>query len=62
MKMKRACKKCQTIFEGSKCPNCDSQEFTEGWKGRVVILDPKGSEIAKKLKFDKKGSYAIKTR
>jgi len=58
----RACKVCNVIFEGEKCPNCDSKEYTEGFKGRTVILDPEKSEIAKKLNITTKGNFAIKTR
>ncbi len=59
----KACRKCRTIYEGKdKCPNCESKEFTENFKGRVIILDPEKSEIAKNLKLTKKGDFAIKTR
>lgn len=58
----RACKLCNRIHESDKCPECDSKEFTEGFKGRIVILDPEKSEIAQKLNFKNKGSFAIKTR
>jgi len=59
--MKRACKQCNMVFEGTRCPNCDSIEHSESWKGRVVILNPEKSEIADKLKIRKQGTYAIKT-
>lgn len=59
---KKACKNCKIIFEGDKCPKCGSQDSTESWKGRVMILNPAESEIAKKLKINKKGTYAIKTK
>jgi DNA-directed RNA polymerase subunit E" len=58
--MKKACKNCKMIYEGAKCPNCGSQEYTESSKGRVIILNPQESEIAKNLKISNKGSYAIK--
>ena len=58
----KACKKCNMIYEGNHCPNCESKESTEGFKGRVVILNPEKSEIAKKLKISKPGSFAIKTK
>lgn len=60
--MKKACKQCKLIYTGEKCPNCDSKETTEDWKGRVVIINPENSEIAKKLKIKKPGIYAIKTK
>ncbi len=59
----KACKICNTIFEsGEKCPECGSKEYTESFKGRIVILNPEKSEIATKLNLRKKGNFAIKTR
>lgn len=59
----KACKICKTIYEeGDKCPNCDSRESTESFKGRVVILDHSKSEIAKKLNLNSEGNFALKTR
>jgi len=59
----KACKICNTIYEeGEKCPNCDSKESTESFKGRVIILNPEKSEIAQKLNIKNKGNFAIKTR
>jgi DNA-directed RNA polymerase subunit E" len=60
--MRKACKKCKIIFSGEKCPICNNIDFTESWKGRVIILNAKESEIAKKLKIEKEGEYAIKTK
>ena len=59
---KRACKICKAIYEGDKCPLCGSQEYTEDYKGRVMIFDAETSEIAKKTNLKKSGLYAIKTR
>ena len=50
------------IYEGDKCPGCGSSEFTESWKGRVIIINPEQSQIAKKMKINKKGVHAIKTK
>jgi len=58
----KACKICNKIYEGEKCPECDSRESTDNFKGRIIILDPEKSEIAPKLKLKKKGEYAIKTK
>jgi len=58
----KACKICSTIYEGEKCPKCESRESTEGFKGRIVVLNPEKSEIAPKLKLKDKGNFAIKTR
>ena len=58
----KACKECRTIFEGDKCPKCSSQSFSDSWKGRVVVMNPEQSDVAKKLKIEEKGTFAIKTR
>lgn len=58
----KVCKQCNRIYEGEKCPSCGSQEYGEEIKGRVIILDEQNSEIAKKLKIEKKGEYAIKSK
>ena len=59
----KACKICNTIYdEGDKCPKCGSKESTDSFKGRVVVMDPEKSEIAKKLNMKEKGNFAIKTR
>lgn len=62
MVKQKACKICNSIFEGEKCIHCDSKESTEGFKGRIQILNPEKSEIAKKLNIKNKGNFAIKTR
>lgn len=59
----KACKLCNTIYEtGDKCPNCGSKDFTDSFKGRIVVMNPENSEIAKKLNLTNKGNFAIKTR
>lgn len=58
----RACKICNTLHENEKCPACDSREYTDSFKGRIVVLNPEKSEIAQKLKLKNKGNFAIKTR
>ncbi len=62
MPKQKACKICNTIYEGDKCSKCESKESTESFKGRIVILDAEKSEIAKKLDIKDKGNFAIKTR
>lgn len=63
MSKQKACKLCSTIYEDrDKCPNCESKENTEGFKGRIVVLNPEKSEIAQKLNLKEKGNFAIKTR
>jgi len=62
MTKEKACKNCNIIYAGEKCPSCGSQDSTDSWKGRLIVFNPEQSEIAKKLKIQKKGNYAIKTR
>lgn len=59
----KACRLCRTIVEeGDKCPNCGSKELTEGFKGRIEVLNPEKSEMAQKLNLKEKGNFAIKAR
>jgi DNA-directed RNA polymerase subunit E" len=62
MTKQKACKICKTIYEGEKCPKCDSKESTENFRGRIVLLNPEKSEIAHKLKLKDKGNFAIKIK
>lgn len=62
MAVEKACKKCKFVFEGSKCPKCGSEEITDSFKGKMIILKPEESEIAKNVKLKEKGTYAIKVR
>lgn len=62
-KKEKACKICKTIYEDEdKCPNCDSKENTESFKGRIVVLNHEKSEIAEKLNLKSEGNFALKTR
>ena len=58
--IQKACKQCRTIYDGNKCSNCGSEEYSDSFKGRVIIINPKQSEISKNLNIKGKGSYAIK--
>ena len=62
MSKQKACKKCQTIYEGDKCPNCGSAEFVDNFKGRIIVLNPEKSEVAQKINMKKQGTYAIRIR
>jgi DNA-directed RNA polymerase subunit E" len=55
-----ACRQCKAIFEGGKCPKCGSTEASESFKGKVIVLKPEESEIAKNLKIKEKGHFAVK--
>lgn len=58
----KSCKVCKLIHEENACPKCGSKEATEGFKGKIVVLNPEKSELAQKLNIKDKGNYAIKTR
>ena len=60
MQSEKACKKCHAIVKGKKCPICGSTELTTSWSGRVIILDPEKSKIAKELKIERPGEYALR--
>lgn len=62
MPKEKACRLCRTIFEGEKCPNCESRESMDNFKGRIAILNPEKSEIAQKLNIKTKGNFAIKVK
>lgn len=57
--MKKACKRCNTLVESGNCPICGGNQFSESWKGRIVILSEE-SELAKKLGIKQKGNFAIR--
>jgi len=40
----------------------NKDDFSATWQGRMFIIDPEKSEIAKKLGIKLKGEYAIKVR
>ena len=58
--MKKACNKDKMLVEGPTCPLCKGNQFTESWKGRIVMFNVEKSDIAKKLEIKVKGEYAIK--
>ncbi len=62
MTKQKACKICKTIYEGEKCPRCNSKESTDVFKGRIVVTNPEKSEIAQKLNIKEKGNFAIKVK
>ena len=64
MTKQKACTICNKIYEHNinSCPDCSSKEFSDNFKGRIIIINPEKSEITKKLKLSKKGEFAIKTR
>jgi DNA-directed RNA polymerase subunit E" len=60
MAKEKACKACKMVYEGAKCPGCGSTESTDSFKGKVAVLNTEESEIAKKLKLEKKGNFSLR--
>jgi len=56
----KACKNCKLIYVGDACPSCGKKESSDVFKGRVEIVNSEISELAKELKINKNGVYAIK--
>lgn len=61
MAKQKACKKCKTLFTGSKCPRCGSEVYSDSFKGKLVVFNAEESEIAKNSGIHEKGEYAIKS-
>jgi len=61
MAKEKACKHCKTVFEGTKCPKCGSDDLTDTFRGKIKIINPEASEIAKKLNLKDKGDFALRT-
>jgi DNA-directed RNA polymerase subunit E" len=58
--MDMACSKCGKIYtEIQKCPSCNVQ-LTRDWSGRVALIDPEKSKVAKQIDSPTKGMYALK--
>ncbi len=55
----KACRVCNYLTEGKKCPACGSDNLSSKWKGEIIISDSKKSEAAKKLGIGKPGKYAL---
>ena len=56
----KACKNCRFIHNDDKCPKCGSTTITDSVKGKIEIVNPEKSEVAKNLNLKEKGTYAIK--
>ena len=56
----KACKECKRLVTGEECPVCRSSKLAENWKGKIIILNPDKSELAKKLGIKDPGEYALR--
>lgn len=60
--MKKACKQCRALTDSGMCPVCKNTDFANSWNGRIIMLDPANSSIAKRISVSSEGEFAIKTR
>ena len=58
--MEKACRNCHYLTTKNVCPVCKSQNFSERWKGFVIVMDADRSEIANQLGAKMPGKYALK--
>jgi RNA polymerase subunit RPABC4/transcription elongation factor Spt4 len=58
----KACLNCRIVFEGERCPLCNETAFTGSYKGRIYVFNSAESEIAKNMKINNNGLFAIKTK
>ena len=54
----QACRNCRKFTTEKQCPSCKSTNLSTSWKGMVIIINPE-SEIAKILKIEEPGKYAL---
>ena len=62
MAKEKACKNCKMVYEGVSCPNCQHTESVDSFKGKITVVDPENSEIAKNLGIKGKGVFAVRLR
>ena len=56
----KASKETKILTDGNVDPITGNANLSQNWKGKVVVLDPEKSEIAQKMGFKTKATYAIK--
>lgn len=56
----KAIKATKEIIESSEQGKYQPEELSDNFKGRIVVVNPEQSEIAKALKINKKGNFAVK--
>lgn len=56
----RACKLCKRLLRSETCPVCKSDKLVDNWKGKITVLDPIKSFLAKKLGLTEPGEYALR--
>jgi RNA polymerase subunit RPABC4/transcription elongation factor Spt4 len=57
----KAVKATKEIIDSPEQGKYQPEELSDNFKGRIIVLNPEQSEIAKALKINKKGNFAVKT-
>ncbi|MFQ3316643.1 MAG: transcription elongation factor subunit Spt4 [Candidatus Poseidoniales archaeon] len=62
VKIPYACGECHLVLEDGvdMCPRHPSARVSSEHQGYVIIMNPNRSEIAKRLKIEQPGKYALK--
>jgi len=58
----KACRECHLVSYGSTCPKCKASSLSDDFTGLVIIFNPKDSTIARAMKVEEKGHYALRVR
>ena len=58
----KSCRLCHLISYGHTCPSCKATDLSDDFSGLAIILSPEDSVIAKMMKIEKKGRYALRVR
>ena len=57
----KAIKATKEIIDSAEQSKYQPEELSDNFKGRIIVLNPEQSEVAKALKVTKKGNFAVKT-
>jgi len=57
---RKICRECRIFYDDDKCPICKGTQVSTSFKGRVMVVSPDKSMIAKKVGLPIEGEYAIK--
>ena len=56
----KACKECGYLTTEKECPICNNNQMLEKYKGTVVVLNARDSDVAVKLGIKDNGKFALK--
>ena len=60
-KVLKACRNCRALTTADVCPICGSKDLSTTFAGLAIILNPE-SEIAKEMKVEASGEFALRVR